>query len=558
MFLTLVKTSLNLNFGISALKYRFTKEKRKRWEPIVIGISIIAGGLPIIALYCLMLYGIYSFGVMVNQPEIVLTVSFVFGQVIILIFGIFYIMSTFYFSRDLSILIPLPLRPYQVLGSKFIVIMANELLTALPILLPAVIIYGAGTGQGFLYWLKSIFVILTSPAIPLIIDSLFVMLLMRFVNLRKSKDLLAIVGGIFGIVLSLGVNLFIQRIPWESEQGTIENYLLGNKGLIEIIGRAFPPSLWATYGLARPALEGLGYFILFVGFSIVLFAFLLWLSNLIFYKSVLAGQEATRKRKKLSTIRLNREYGQVSSPVSAIFRKEWRLLMRTPVYVLNGLVGAVIGPIIIVFMLLAQGQDGEARIIFEQIQKPEMALYVTLGGLGFMLFTAGMSVVAPTSLSREGQTFWISKIIPVSPGNQVTAKLLLSVSISFIGILITGVIFAVYFKFSIVRVLIMLVLGLLGSVPLAALGLLFDVLRPKLEWTNPQEAVKQNLNAIFGILASILVIGVLAIAAVILVLLGIPEWVVYLVIAVVIGVLTVPSLMGLYAAADSRYRKLEV
>jgi ABC-2 type transport system permease protein len=104
----------------------------------------------------------------------------------------------------------------------------------------------------------------------------------------------------------------------------------------------------------------------------------------------------------------------------------------------------------------------------------------------------------------------------------------------------------------------MLILGILGSVSLAALGLLFDVLRPKLEWTNPQEAVKQNLNAIFGMLASILVIGVLAIAAVILVLLGIPEWVVYLVIAVVIGVLTVPSLMGLYAAADSRYRKLEV
>lgn len=245
-FISLVKTQLNLNFGISALKYRFFKEKKKRWEPILIIVAIIAGIGPVISMYSLLTYGIFIVGKSMGQPELAITIPFVFGQLVVLVFGIFYVLGTFYFAKDINILVPLPLKPYEVLASKFIVIMTNEYLTLLPILLPPVIIFGVGTSQNIIYWIKGLFIILASPAIPLVLAMLFNMIIMRFINLKKNKDILTIIGGIIGIILILGLNFFIQRIVQDNPERILRNFLESRIGLIEAIGRNFPPSIWAT------------------------------------------------------------------------------------------------------------------------------------------------------------------------------------------------------------------------------------------------------------------------------------------------------------------------
>ena len=126
-FIYLLKTSLNVNFGISALRYRFTKEKNRLWEPILIFLSIILGGGSVIAFYTMILYSTYTVGAAINSPEIVITIALLASQLMIFVFGIFYIISAFYFSNDVNILVPLPLKPYHILGCKFIVIMINEI-----------------------------------------------------------------------------------------------------------------------------------------------------------------------------------------------------------------------------------------------------------------------------------------------------------------------------------------------------------------------------------------------------------------------------------------------
>lgn len=244
--LTLVKTGLNVNFGISALKYRFTVEKRKRWEPILIGVSILIGLGTLLALYILILNSIYIVGVQLNQPEIVLTLSIIFTQFIVMFFGIFYIMSAFYFSKDINILLPLPLKPYEVLGSKLIVVIINEYLTILPMLLPAVIIYGMGTNQGLFYWLKSFIVILLIPVIPLNISTIFIMILMRFINFRKSRDVLAVIGGLLGLFLGLSINLLVQRMPQGNEEEFIKNIITKQYGMIN-----YMENFLQAYGLLK-------------------------------------------------------------------------------------------------------------------------------------------------------------------------------------------------------------------------------------------------------------------------------------------------------------------
>jgi len=554
-FLTLVKTGLNVNFGISALKYQFTVEKRKRWEPILIGVSILIGLGTLLSLYILLLNSIYAVGAQINQPEIVLTISIIFAQFIVMFFGIFYIMGTLYFSKDINILLPLPLKPYEVLGSKFIVVIINEYLTILPMLLPAAIIYGVGTNQGLVYWLKSLIVILVAPIIPLNISALFIIILMRFINFRKSRDVLAVIGGLLGIFLGLGLNLFFQRIPQGNEEEFIRNIITKQYGMITYIGRKFPPSIWADIGLSGEGIQAIGYLFLFVAVSLLMFILLLWLGNYIFYKSLLAGQEVLRKRKIISRDEMLRKYERISSPAVSLFYREWKLLLRTPVYVLNCLAGTIIGPFMVILIMFTKdsGDTGLSTII----NNPDYSFYIQLIGLAFMLYVSGINVAASTAISREGSTFWISKIIPVPAKHQVLAKFLNGFSIACLGVIMTAIVLAVFIM-PVSSVVLITLLGFTGSVPLTAFSLMIDMAKPKLIWNNPQEAVKQNMNGLLGMLVSLLILGVLTAAVIMMIKLGIYWWAIYIILALIMSGLGVLSMIIMLNSSEKRYGLIEI
>lgn len=46
-----------------------------------------------------------------------------------------------------------------------------------------------------------------------------------------------------------------------------------------------------------------------------------------------------------------------------------------------------------------------------------------------------------------------------------------------------------------------------GEIAIIEAGMLLDILRPKLEWENEQQAFKQNLNVMFSMLFSMLIAG---------------------------------------------------
>ena len=228
--------------------------------------------------------------------------------------------------------------------------------------------------------------------------------------------------------------------------------------------------------------------------------------------------------------------------------------MRTPVYVLNGLVGTFLGPIILVLMMFTKEGMGELVIL---AQNPRNAMYFSLAGLGLMLFTSGMNVVASTAISREGSTFWISKVIPQKPEVQVKGKLLHGLSISALSILLVAVIFPLIFKIDLIRIIAVTAISYTSSVTLISLGLIIDILMPKLEWSNPQEAMKQNTNGVLGMLASMVFMGLIALLTVLLVVLKAAEWILYLALFVFSLVLAVISVKVLYKTAAKQYQSIE-
>jgi ABC-2 type transport system permease protein len=558
LFLSLLKVQLKTNFGTSVLKYQLTHERKKIWVGILILLSIIVGIGSLLSLYTLIMYGLFKAGQSIGRPEMMLTIAFLIGQIFVLFFGIFYVLSAFYFSKDLSFLVPLPLKPRQILGSKMIVLVINEYLTMIPFLLPALIIYGNGTGQNLFYWFKALLLLLASPAIPLILDALFVIILMRFVNVRKNKDLFTVIGGLFALLLAVGINFVAQRIPEGHEQQYLQNILTSQTGLIEEIGSKFPPSIWATLGLVQHGWQSSGYLALFLGTAILLFIALLGLGNQIFYKGLLSGVEVTRKRKSLTRSELDRHYSNTTGPIWAIYRREWRILLRTPMYALNGLAGAFIGPLLAIMTLVIPGQSPQTKMLFSLLHKPETAPFITLGGLGLMLFTAGMNVAASTSISREGSTFWISKLIPTPPRDQILAKFYQAMAISVIAVLSTSLVLGIFVHISWPRLALLFFMGILGSIPLSALNLMMDLLRPKLVWNSEQEAIKQNMNSILGMLIALVVLAGNGFLVYFMFRVHLAEWMIHLTLAVIFIILAIASVSGLLFLAKRCYHRTEV
>lgn len=554
-FISFIKMQLNVNYGISALKYRFTREKKKLWEPVLIAAAILVSLLPLLAMYTGWMISIFNGGLQIGQPEMVLAISFVFAQLVILIFGIFYIMGAFYFSKDLEMLVPLPLRPYEVIAGKFAVVMVNEYLTSLPILLPPVIIFGTGTSQGILYWLKSLILMAVIPAMPLAIASVLVIVLMRIVNIGRYKDLLAIVGGIVLVFGSMFGSMLFQKIPENPED--IQEFFAGQGGLTDMIGSRFPPAIWATKGLYKTGPSGFGYFLLYIAVSVALILLMFWISDRIFYKALLSGQEVRRKRKTLTGSKMEKKFSNVTSPVMALFRREWKLMIRTPLYVLNGLVGSITGPIILLFMIMAQDNDQELAEMLAQLSKPEILPYAVLICAGVMLFTGGMNIVSSTAVSREGRTIWIAKMIPVPAKQQVTAKFLCSYSVSAIGVLTTGLIVLIFLKLPVLWVTAVTIVGLAGSVPMTAFSLLIDVFHPKLVWNSEQEAMKQNMNGVLGMLLSFVILVILGAVAVGTLLIGIPLPGVLAAVFAASVFIGTASIFALFAVAEKKYREIE-
>ena len=78
----------------------------------VVGFAIFSIFLSIFAL-ALQMYNQFS---VIDQQGVILGLGLANSSAIILVFGITYIMSSFYFSTDLESFLPLPIRPREIIA----------------------------------------------------------------------------------------------------------------------------------------------------------------------------------------------------------------------------------------------------------------------------------------------------------------------------------------------------------------------------------------------------------------------------------------------------------
>lgn len=510
-FWALFKILLINNFGISIYQLKAGIDRRAYLKKLGMGLLIGLSVGPTLWLYTRLLIQGFDLLAQIGQGGAILTLGLVMVSSIVFFFGIFYVISLLYMAADAQNLLALPLSGWQVLGARFGVIVCYEYLTALPFLLPPLLVYGIKSGAPPIYWFFALVGILFAPLLPLSLATIPTVVVMRFANLSRKKDLFKILGGLVVIVLAIGYQFALQKSgPNIADPAYLQNLLTDPNGLMNLISQVFPSTRYLALALVNAdKLAGISNLLIFAGLSGLAVGAAWLVGEMLYFQGLVGSSETTTRRKRLSQTDYQRE-GKRMPSLLAYALKEVRLLIRTPTYFMNAVMTNLFVPVLLLvpFMLQSRNQPGpkpwEALLI-----DPAGQTILMLAVIGIIIFMAGTNAIAATSISREGKEFYISKFMPLAYKKQIQAKLLSALGFGILGALIFVIAARILMPVDLTLLAMILVVGLVATVPVVEVGLLLDIARPKLVWENETQAFKQNMNVIFSMLAAIIIGGVI-------------------------------------------------
>ena len=463
----------------------------------------------------------------IQATPLIINVILPIASLVIMILSIFTIISVFFLSTDNAILLPLPLKPSQLLLARFFSSLFVTYLIELVILLPLFIGLGVGAALPIDFYFLTVIVIIGLPIIPVAIIGLIMTYVTRFTNMAKHKDLLTYISFFFILAISLGFNFAFSSMMTSIEfdptslVSALESLSVQLNGILTTL---FPFMLPASTALTATSLvTRLLNALLYVGINGVALVLFAYFGGIMYHKTILGSGENPSKKKELS----NDDFGKNTRHTSVLgsyIGVEWKLMARSPIYFMNLIIIIVLLPVILVasmvFSMAGTGANMDLSDIVAllggsggfQIANANSFLI----GLAIMIFLCSVSMISSTSISRMGTNAYFVKYIPVQPFTQLRAKMFWGIASSIVLVLIMLGLFIYLDVMTLVDAIILFIPSIGVIYLLNYMGLFVDLKRPKLNWTTEASAVKSNLNSLIVMLASWALGGILIAAATLL------------------------------------------
>lgn len=476
-----------------------------------------------------------------------------------LILSLPFAMSVLFLAKDIEYLLPMPFSPWQIAGAKLNTVLLYEYLTTAAIGIPMLAGIGAAAHHGIAYFLFALLVLIALPLLPVIYGCLLGVLILPLTTKLRRKETITTLFSIVIILLSGSLGFLASYFGETLDHLDIAAIVTGNRRLIMQAEYIFPNLQFARCALEETNPLMLLLYVLTAAAAILVF---LLIGNRFYLKAVSGMNEVSQKREKLSAAeetRALRSLGIVRSCAS----REWKLLVRTPVYFLNCVLSAFIMPVLLLAILLFSWFANAAEItaVFHQasrflrmIRTEQLAGVLMLTVFALTALFCMMNLSAATCISREGSNFIEMKYIPVPYKKQLQGKILCSAGISFAATL-PYTLLLVFAGTAVLHTPVWLMIPALAIniftvFAISYFQLIGDLWKPKLSWTSEQAAVKQNFIAMLTMLVSFFVCLLLGLGCIVLYLFGLP---IYGILAAGILILGTLSL-GLRAFAF-RYSK---
>ena len=503
----------------SIFKLLYNKQEKKLNKRSIFfwSIAITSIGMGYVSYHCI------DFFYTINQQTFFLNIFLLFFLYFIMFQVSMTCTNVFYFSKDVELVLPLPIKPIELLISKFnTVLISSYFLEAVFGFIP-LLIYGIDTNAGLSYYFWMLLVLLIFPILPTLLISIFMMTIIKLTKFIKKKDLLQIIIVIiFSIILSNSFSLLLNHIVdfevgadinnektyysekffgIKYEMNQVEDKLLIINPCIKLL---------SDNSLSNKALN----IVLIMGYNIIGFSLFVIIGKFTYMKSILNNIIYNLAKDK-NKINLEGQCKQRKIWIRYI-EKEFRTICRNPIYFIQSVFPPLIA-IIMIFIIVINLAPGIRDFLQTEIVKSQFSDFeIDIGVIATIL--AGIQIlftfsnnISITAISREGNNLYIMKYMPISYFKQIFYKCIPQILLN--SLLIIIIMFLIqfideYFPFAYLLLIftISIILGIINSF----IMILVDLKKPNLTWNSEHEIIKQNNNKVFQYVWSIIIIVFLA------------------------------------------------
>lgn len=435
-----------------------------------------------------------------NAAELFLQLITVFS----FIFGLNVIFSVFYFSGDIESLLPLPLRPFQIIASKFTAALISESVMEFILIIAVLAGYILAAGLPFYTWLITILAMLTLPIVPLAYCAVICMLVMLLTGFIRNKDVVNKLTGFLTFGVIIGLIAIVSTSGGLDPDRFVALLSDPNNLLLKILNIIFPHVHLICSSMTNHTLLNLLLYIVVNAASVGVF---LLIAEAIYLKTAAGvSRSSSYKKKAPGKAMASMHKGH---PCITYFKKEFRILFRTPAYFMNCILINLLWPLLLYLIYVLQGQTSFMDSFIEGIRSSneETVLIFILGVSAASVLVTAANCIASSAITREGSHAAFMKYIPLSYMAQLNVKAMVSITISGTGMLLFVLAAGIYLHIGIKMMLLCCIVSLLSVVFASYFGIFMDSVNPKLVWDSELNALRGNSNIFFNMAAAILLEG---------------------------------------------------
>lgn len=442
----------------------------------------------------------------INAEAVFIDLVFMMVFFLNILQAVFSSINLLYFSKDTDSILTLPLKPYQIILARTNVMIILEFAVNMLIGLVPLIIYGVKLNCGALYYISVIIGLLLLPILPIIIISLISMVIMSFSKITKNKNKFQLFTTLLMLVLVIAFSVATTKI--DSETMTNEQMaqtLTSASGFTEMLKTYFP-----TFGFLVNSVHSNNILtIIFETIKTIAITFLgiaiyLLCAQKLYFKGLIGSLYSGEKAKK-GKVKIKAKSRRLGT---TYVLKEFKTLIRNPVYLVQCLLPALIFPVLIVALIFIMSDEElkeitNSLVLMLNFNKP----LILMGLVAIMQFFAMFIYVSITAISREGKNATFMKYIPVPLYKQYMYKIIPNILMNIFSTLIVLGVARYLLPIQITDLIIVFAVSILMNISLSMLCLIMDLKRPKLQWNTEYAVVKQNMNLVFPMIFGTINIG---------------------------------------------------
>ena len=492
-------------------------------------------------------------GAMLGINGLSVLTSSVLAALILFLLATYTAGSTLFKAADLKFLVTLPVRADTIFLSRILLHYRTNVIVYWALMLPSYIAVGIVHGLSVQLIVNGIILLLTGPVLPLSCSALFSRLFAknksrvgRYVELVAFGLLIVSLAVLQGLMTRWARTGFLDIDP---TQILASLSTMADKAISWL-----PLSVLQTRMIVSEESAGMGPLvatILHLASAGIATFFILRIAATD-YVSVLNFNVSTQqsvKKRKGSPGKIEKQ----RSMLSALITKEFAVINGHNAFMFELYAEAFV-PIILIAVYSVGGlmTDISSAIAFIS----DLTLFPFIF-CGILLAVASITMMSSTSISRETPLLDIIRSLPIPTKRHVQAKIaahLLMFGTAFVFYTVIGMLLL---PVGFMHIVWMLPLGAIVMIISSCLGLAIDYMRPMYQWKLPQQAIKQNVNGIIGMVASIVVLGIFGGLAILLVqVLGLSVMLSGFILALLGALMTIPAWKVLLQVASGLYENI--